>query len=565
MKLPWLPIAHWISQYSALLLRFDVIAGITLAFFVMPESLAYASLAGVPPQYGIYCCLAGGLVFAVLTTARQVAVGPTSAISLMIGTAVAGMAMGDPARWLAITELTALCVGVLCLLAYVLRLSAIVNFISENILLGFKAGAALSIATTQLPKLFGVEGGGGHFFQRLYDLALAIPHTNSTTLIIGVAAFTILVLGTRLFPGKPVSLVVLGVSIILMSTTSLATHGVQLVGHIQSGLPTVGRPGLRFMDVDGVLGLALACFLMSYIETVSAAKAFAQKHNYVVNPRQELLSLGVANIASAIAGGFVVAGGLSQSTVNDKAGARTPMALLICSATLAGLLFFTDLLAALPEVVLAAIVLDAILGLIKINDMKRLYRLSRSEFAITITALLCVLTFGILKGVLLAAVVSITMIVVRAANPPVVIIGRVRNSNVFSELTSPSDSETFEGLMIVRVDSSIIYFNVENIKQQIMRLVHESATPVRTVILNLASSPHVDVAGSRMLRDLSTQFNDAGILLQIVEARYRVRELLYKQGMEAYVGPLDRSLTCSEAVEAFIEQSATTSNSEPVV
>lgn len=552
MRVAWLPITEWLPQYTAKLFGVDAIAGLTLAFFVMPESLAYASLAGLPPQYGIYCCLAGGLIFALLTTTRQVAVGPTSAISLMIGSTVAGMAGGDPTRWLAIAQLTAFLVGLLCILAYLLRANAIVNFISENILLGFKAGAALSIASTQLPKMLGITPDGGHFFSRIYNVAMKIPQTEPVTLMIGLAAFTILVLGMRFLPGKPVSLVVLIASIVLMNTTPLASFGVHLVGSIQSGLPELGFPTLRVSDVDGVVGLALACFLMSYIETVSSGRAFAQKHGYALNARQELLSLGMANIASGIASGFVVAGGLSQSTVNDKAGARTSVAVIVCSLALGVLLFFTDLLATLPEVILAAIVLDAVIGLIKVKEMRRLYHLSKKEFIISMVALVSVLTFGILIGVLLAAAVSITLLIVRAANPPVVVLGRVRGTHIYSNVVRESDTETFDGLMIIRVESSYFYFNVDTIKQQILALIHSAEQPIRTVILNMATSPTIDVAGANMLQELSRQLLEAGIEFRIAEARYGVRELLHKLDMETYVGPLDRGVSCEDAVEAWL-------------
>jgi high affinity sulfate transporter 1 len=547
-----IPATSWLPSYELGNLRWDLIAGITLAFFVMPESLANASLAGLPPQYGIYCCLAGGLIFALFTTSRQIAVGPTSAISLMIGSTVAGMAGGDPARWLAIAELTALTVGVLCIAAFVLRLSAAVSFVSTTILIGFKAGAALSIASTQLPKLFGVEGTRGHFFERIAHLLQQLPETNVTTLMFGAAAFALLIIGMKLLPGKPVSLVVLIASIIIVSMTPLATNGLHLVGFIPSGLPEVGRPSLRLADVDGIVGLALACFLMGYIETVSAARAFGQKHNYTVNPRQELLSLGMANISSALASGYVVAGGLSQSTVNDKAGARTPLALIICSIALAVLLFFTDLLANLPEVVLAAIVLDAVLGLIKVKEMRRLWTLSKVEFGVAMVALVSVLTFGILQGVLIAAVVSIGLLLARTATPNVAVLGRVGDTEVFTDVARHPDNTVYDGLLILRVESSFFYFNVDHIATQIATHLAAALQPVRMVILNMSAAPYVDVAGSTMLLELADQLERDGIALRIVDARAHVRETLRKQGMEEHVGSIDRAVSCDDVVRQYL-------------
>jgi MFS superfamily sulfate permease-like transporter len=345
----YIPVSNWLPEYKKSFIRWDLVAGITLASFVLPESMAYATLAGLPTYFGIYCCLAGGLFFALFTTSRQVAVGPTSSISLMVGTTVAVLSGGDPARWAGIAELTALAVALICIIAYIFKLSSVVNFISDSILLGFKAGAALSIMATQLPKIFGVEGGGSNFFTRIWTLVKHLPDTNWTVLIFGIIAMTILIAGEFFFKDKPISLVVVVASILVMSFTHLASAGVHITGIIPEGLPSLSRPSLRFRDVDGVLPLAFACFLMGYIETISAARTFALKHNYAVNPRQELLSLGAANFATAFSGAYVVAGGLSQSTVNEKSGAKTPMSLIICSVTVAVILmFFTSFLKNLP-------------------------------------------------------------------------------------------------------------------------------------------------------------------------------------------------------------------------
>jgi MFS superfamily sulfate permease-like transporter len=364
------PLLGWIKDYHLGLAKWDLIAGITLASFVLPESMAYASLAGVPAQFGIYCCLAGCLLFALFTESKQVAVGPTSALSLMVGTTVAVMSGGDLHRWAAIASLTALVVFVLCLAAYLLKLSTLVNFISENILLGFKAGAAFSIAITQLPKLFGVEGGGSNFFERTWTLVGRLPETNWTVFIFGLTALALLRASNRFLPGRPVSLFVVMAAILAVNLAPEFLAGLHLTGEVPAGLPIIARPSLRFEDVDGIFGLALGCFVMGYIETMAVARTFAEKNNYEVNPRQELLALGVANLGAAFASGYPVSGGMSQSTVNDKAGAKTPMALIVCSITLSILLlYFTGLLKSLPEVILAVVVLDAITGLVKVKEL----------------------------------------------------------------------------------------------------------------------------------------------------------------------------------------------------
>jgi MFS superfamily sulfate permease-like transporter len=307
------------------------------------------------------------------------------------------MAHGDPARWAAIAALTALVIAAMCVLAWLLRLSSLVNFISETILLGFKAGAALTIAMTQLPKLFGVKGGGDHFFERIAILAGQLPGTNLAVFAFGLAALAVLLLGEKLLPGRPVALLVVVASIVALSVTPLGGLGFSVVGTLPHGLPDFRLPELRLRDVDGVIPLAFACLLLAYVESVSAARALAQAHGYEIDARQELLGLGAANLAAGLFQAYPVAGGLSQSSVNDKAGARTPLALVFASVTIGlCLMFLTGLLSNLPNVVLAVIVLVAVKGLINVRELRHVWRVSRFEFAVAMVAFAGVLLLGIL-------------------------------------------------------------------------------------------------------------------------------------------------------------------------
>lgn len=550
------PIAEWLPDYNKKFLGMDLVAGITLASFVLPESMAYATLAGLPVQTGIYCCMAGGLLYAIFTSSKHLAVGPTSAISLMVGTTIATMTGGDPARWLAIAGLTALVVGVICLTAFLLKLSSLVSFISESILLGFKAGAALSIMSTQLPKFFGVEGGGGHFFERIGILIQHLPQTNPVVLIFGSIAMLLLILGDKIFPGKPVSLVVVVLSILSVTFLPFLKSHLHITGDIPGGMPSIGRPSLRLSDVDGVIELAFACFLMGYIETVSAARTFALKNNYEVSPRQELLSLGAANFAAAFASGYPVAGGLSQSTVNEKSGAKTPLSLIICSVTLAVLLLFcTSLLYDLPEVLLAVIVLHAVAGLIKVKDLKQLYGLSRMEFLVAMIALAGVLIFGILKGVMIAAILSLAFLIRKLASPNVAVLGRIGNTDRYSDLERHPDNVQLQEILILRVEASLLYFNVEHIRDQFNRRIQAAGKNVKLIILDMSSSPYVDVAGSKMLLQLSRDLATKGIHFRIVEALASVRDMLRKQGMEQLVGHISRKTSINDAVNELTQPS----------
>ena len=546
------PPAQWLAAYRPQWLAHDAIAGVTLAAYGIPVSLAYASLAGLPPQYGIYCYLVGGLFYALFGSSRQLAIGPTSAISLLVGVTVANMADGDPTRWASIAALTALLVGGMCVLAWLLRLSSLVNFISETILLGFKAGAALTIALTQLPKLFGVKGGGENFFERVVVLAGQIPDTNLAVLAFGLAAIAVLLLGEKFLPGRPVALFVVVISIILLSVTQLSGLGFKVVGAIPQGLPEFRLPGLRVRDVDGVIPLAFACLLLSYVESVSAARALAQANGYEIDARQELLGLGAANLAAGLFHAYPVAGGLSQSSVNDKAGAKTPLALVFASVTIGlCLMYLTGLLSNLPNVVLAAIVLVAVKGLIDIRELRHVWRVSRYEFCVAMVAFAAVLLLGILKGVMVAVLVSMLLLIRRAAHPHVAFLGRIAGTRIYSDIERHPDNEPVPGVLVCRVEASLLYFNVEHVRAAVWQKIRSTTGPVRLVIWDLSTSPVVDLAGARMLATLHEALQAEGIGLQLVAAHAEVRDILRAEGLEDRVGHLGRRVSVADAIDDF--------------
>ncbi|MCV2485534.1 SulP family inorganic anion transporter [Flavobacterium sp. SH_e] len=549
MTSKFLPAGDWIKEYKKKDLKKDFVAGITLAAYGIPVSLAYATLAGLPPQYGIYGYLLGGIFYAFFGTSRQLAIGPTSAISLLIGTTISSMANGDIARWSEIASLTALVFAGMAIIAYFLRLSGIINFISETVLVGFKAGAAITIGLTQLPKLFGVHGGGDNFVERIIILFQQIPDMNTTVFIFGIIAILVLIAGEKIAPQLPVAILIVVLSIILISATSLKDAGFKIVGVIPTGLPEFHLPALRVRDGEEVLPLAMACFLLSYIESVSAGRTLAQKNGYVINPRQELLALGVANAAVALGQGYPVAGGLSQSAVNNSAGAKTPLSLLFASATIACcLLFLTGYLQNLPTVILASIVLVAIRGLFDFKEMQHLYKIDKQEFAVVMIALAGVLIWGILAGVLLATLVTLLLLLKAASKPNVAFLGRVAGTRQYTDLKRHPDNEKIENVLIVRVESSIFYFNVEHIKEQIWGKVYSESSSLKTVILDLNSSPRIDIAGVRFLKNLFLDLREKNIDLKITEARSDVRDSLRKEDIESLVGHISRSVSVDDVV-----------------
>jgi high affinity sulfate transporter 1 len=550
-RIPFPP-ARWLRTYEPRWLANDAVAGVTLAAYGIPVSLAYASLAGLPPQYGVYGYLAGGLAYALFGSSRQLAIGPTSAISMLVGVTVAAMANGDPARWVSIAALTAVLVAIMCAIAWLLRLSSLVNFISETILLGFKAGAALTIALTQLPKLFGVKGGGEAFFERIAVLWQQLPLTNVTVLAFGLVCIALLLAGEKWLPGRPVALAVVAAAIVVLSVTSLAGYGFTLVGALPRGLPEFRLPGLRPRDVDGVVPLAFACLLLAYVESVSAARTLAQANGYEIDARQELLGLGAANLAAGLFQAYPVAGGLSQSSVNDKAGAKSALALVFASIAIGlCLMFLSGLLANLPNVVLAAIVLVAVKGLVDVGELRYVWRVSRFEFAISMVALAAVLLLGILKGVIVAVLVSMLLIVRRAAYPHVAVLGRIPGTRHFSDLERHTENEAVPHVLIVRTEASLFYFNVEHVRETIRHRIHTAPEPVRLVICDLSASPVVDLAGARMLAALHAALHASGTELKLVGAHAEVRDMLRAASLEDRVGHIGRLASVADLIDEF--------------
>ena len=554
--LQWLtrliPIIDWLPRYQITWLLPDLIAGITLAAYAVPVAMAYATLAGLAPQAGLYCYIFSGFAYALFASSRHLSVGPIASISVMVASVGGTMAAGDPSSYATIAAMTAAMVAVFCFLAWAMHLGTFVNFISESILLGFKAGAALSIAIMQLPKLFGVTGGGGNFFERLIVIFQQLGSANITVITLGVGSLLLLLAAGKVLPGKPAALVVVIISTGLVSMLGLSEHGVRVVGHIPAGLPPLEIPSFRIEQIEGLLELAFACFLLSYVESIAAARSFASKHHYAINARQEFLGLGAANLIAALGHGYPVAGGLSQSAVNEKAGARTPLSLIFASIALVMVLFFmTGMLRNLPDAVLAAVILVAVSGFVKIDDFKRLWQISRLEFNVAMVAFMGVLLLGILKGVAVSAIASILFLLRMMAKPHVAVLGRIPGSIRFSDANRHIHNERFPGLFLFRVEAPLLYFNVDAVKATVLESINQEETTVRLAVCDLSTSPYIDAAGARMLQQLEEELERKGIQFKVAEAHAEVREILRATGISESLGGVSRHIGLADIVEEF--------------
>jgi high affinity sulfate transporter 1 len=547
-----LPVLTWLRAYKPNWLRADLIAGVTLAAYLMPAGLADASLANLPAEAGLYACLFSGLVFWLFCSSRHTAITVTSAISVLVGASLGDLAGGDTSRFWALASCTALIVGGLGFIAWLAKAGVIVNFISESVLVGFKCGIALFIASTQLPKLFGFKGSHGDFWERSGYFFSHLRETNTASLLLGVGALALLLLGKRFLKNKPVALFVVIAGIITAASMDLGRLGVKLLGQVPQGLPPFGFPAVHVSDFNDLLPLALGCFLLGMVETAALGRMFAVKHGYRFDANQELLGIASANVMAGLGHGFPVSGGMSQSLVNESGGARTPLSGFIAALLmLLIVLFLSGVLRYLPQPVLAAIVLMAVTGLFSVTALKHFWRADRTEFVVAVAALLGVLGSGLLRGVLIGAIISLVQLLRRASRPHVAFLGRIPGTWRFSDMARHLDNEPVPGALLVRVESSLLYFNAEHVRDVVAARLRAEATPPKIVILDLSASPLMDIHACGVVMNMADDIKAAGARLQIVEARSSVRDRLRAEGIEEHVSQVNRFTSVADAVEDF--------------
>ena len=549
------PAIGWLRGYQFAWLRGDVVAGVTLCAYLMPAGIGDASLAGLPPEAGLYACMFSGLVFWLFTSSRQTSVTVTSAISLLVGSSLGAITGGDPARFAVLAAGTAVLVAVLALLARLVRAGGIVNFISETALLGFKTGVALYLASTQLPKICGFKGSHGDFWERSGHFIRHARDTNLASLAVGGGALVILLLGKKFLKNRPVGLLVVVGSLVLGATADLGGHGVKLLGEVPQGLPAFGLQGLHWSDINTLLPLAMACFLLGAVETAAIGRMFARKHGYRLDSDQEFLALAGANLAAGLGQGFPTSGGMSQSLVNETGGARTPLSGLIAAVLmLLVTVYLSGMLRYLPQPVLAAIVLVAVTGLFQLTALKRVWHFSRGEFAVALTALLGVLGSGLLMGVLFGAILSVLLLLRRGARPHTTELGRVPGTDYFADMIRHRANERVPQTFIFRADGALLYFNTEYVSDQFFALLNSRGKDVKLVVFFLGTVPQLDLAGVELLTEIREAVVGRGMGFRLAEAHSGVRETLRRAGFEKEYGPVVPDQTAATVIRRWQDE-----------
>ncbi len=533
---PTRPVAGWLFDYKKEWLRPDVIAGLTAAAVVIPKAMAYATIAGLPVEVGLYTAFLPMIIYAVLGTSRVLSVSTTTTLAILAAAELGEVVPnGDHASLLAASATLTLLVGAILVLASFLRLGFVANFISEPVLIGFKAGIGVVIVLDQVPKILGVHFARGTFVQNLLATVRSIPETSLATLAVGILMIVLLVVMERLSPKAPAPLLAVAAGIAGSYLLNLRSHGVELVGHIPRGLPSFTPPVLSLAAQlwPGALGIAL----MSFTETIAAGRAFARSDEPSPQANRELLATGLANAGGALLGAMPGGGGTTQTAVNCLAGARTQMSEIVTATmTLVTMLLLAPLIGLMPQATLAAVVIVYSIGLIKPAEFWQILSVRRREFTWALIAFAGVVLIGTLKGIIVAIIVSMVALAYQMADPPVYVLGRKPGTNVFRPLSEEhSEDETFSGLLLLRLEDRIFFANAERIAEK-MKLLIEEAQP-KVVALHLRGVPDLEYTALKMLIEGEQRQRERGIRLWLVGMNPRVLEVIQKSQLGEALGP----------------------------
>ena len=544
------PLFDWLSHYQSAWLRPDILAGLTTAAVVIPKAMAYATVAGLPIELGIYTAIIPALVYAVLGTSRVLSVTTTTTIAILVGAQLAVVVPdGDPAKLLQALATLALMVGVVLTLASVLRLGFFADFVSYPVQVGFKAGIGFVIIADQAPKLFGFKIHKEGFFRDVWSLIESLPKTILITAVIGIGSIAVLALIKKALPKWPAPLIVLGAAIVAAGVWSLQSKGVSVVGAVPSGLPSFRLPDLSLAQAmwPGALGIAL----MSFTETIAVGRAFARSDDPPLKPNIELFATGAGNVVGGFLGALPSGGGASQTATNLGTGARTQVS-CITSALVAVLaaLFLSPVIALMPNAALAGVVIVYSLGLIQPVEFREMLRVRRTEFIWAVAAMLGVMTLGTLKGILVAIVISLFALGYQVANPRVYVLGRERGTTKFRPRSADNPDDEFEpGLLLVRLEGRLFFLNAERIGDRIRELI--AAAKPRVLVLDLRAVFDLEYSALKMLVDAQARGRAAGVELWLGAMQPEVLAMVKRSPLGEAIGPERMFNSIDTAVTRF--------------
>ncbi len=541
----FIPILSWLPRYDRGWLSSDVVAGLTLWGLVVPEAMAYAGIAGLPPEAGLYTLLASLLIYALLGTSRHLVVQATSATAaLLASSVVATMAItatstSDPESYRAYATGFVLVTGLVFLAAGIARLGFITQFLSKPVMDGFVLGIAIFVMVGQLNKLFGVPKPEGNTVEKLWGIITDLPEANWVTFVVGAVALALLFLLPKLSKKLPAGLVVLFGAIALSAALDLeGNYGVEIVGALPQGLPSLTLPRLSLITYLSMILPAIGVVLVAYSEALGVAHEFAEKHGYEVDADQELNAHGIANLVSALFGGLLAAGSMSASAVKEGAGARSQVTNLVTwVATILTVLFLTPLFTTLPEAVLAALIIHALWHILGSRKLQQVREVSRVEFWFGVLALAGVLLIDVLEGMIIGLVASLLFVVYRSSRPHIASLGRVPGvPGAYTDLSQHPENTPVPGVMILRLNGVVYYANARTARERIKAMIAEAPEPPRAVIIDAAVQEELDVTSTYAIRDLFRELHAQGIEIYLADVQPQVLDYGRRLGLLEFVG-----------------------------
>ena len=524
---------QWLPRYDRRLIRGDLAAGIAVTALIVPKNLGYAGIAGVPLQNGLYAAAAGGIVYALFCTSRQISTGPSSSLAAVAGGAVLATGLGgnDAAQLVAAITLVT---GLLFLLLAIFKLGWIAHFLSKAVVTGFLAGAAIDVVIGELPKLTGTSSEGDNAWREFGTWISGLGDIHGTTLLVGLGGLGLILALRFKAPKVPGALVLVAAGLVASGLFDLGSHGVALVGDVPRGLPTPELPDLDIVrdHYATILIAALALLLIGFSQTAGDARAFAARHHYRIDVDQESVAQGMANVGAGFFQGMPVSTSLSASSLNESAGARSQVSSLVTGGlVLATLVILAPVFSHLPKAVLGAVIIDAVVfGMIDLTEFRRLFRVARFDFWIAIAAVIGVLSAGVLAGVVIGVVLSLGWLVYVATRPPMPLLGREPGTQVFRALDDNPDDETFPGITVLRLDGGLFFATSEALENRVRALSADGDRP-RALVLDLEGVNFVDSQGAAKLGELHQLAQSEGVTLRLARVKPHVLAVLQADGL----------------------------------
>jgi high affinity sulfate transporter 1 len=548
------PITGWLPSYERSQLPTDLLAGLAVWALTVPQAMAYAGIAGVPAVYGLYAVPLAMIAYAVFGTSRTLSIGPDSALAMLSFATVGALAAQGSEEFLALSIALALIVGLLFIIFGLLRLGWVANFLANPVLKGFMQGLALVVLVGQLPKIFGVEGASGNFFQELWAIIVQLPQANLVTTIIGLSSLALLFAFKRFVPRAPGALISVVFAILVVSIFDLADYGVDVVGVIETSLPPLGLPNVTLGDLAALVPGALALVMVGYSKSLGMAKTAAETTREKIDTNQEMIALGIANASSGFSSGIAVGGSMSRTTTVINAGGRTQLASLVnAGLVILTLLFLMPFFQNLPQATLGAIVIFAMILMLDPSYFLRLYRISRDEFWYSSVAFLGELFLGTLPGVLLGVVLSLLVLIRRVTRPGTAVIGRMPDET-YRDVKRYPEAETVPGLLIFRFDSVLFFSNADYFTDEVQEYVSVADVPIQKVLVNAETINDLDTTGTDRLINLQEELSRDGIQLAFAEVKDPVREMMRLSGAEEAIGTENFYSSVSAGVRAFLQR-----------